>query len=108
LSQWRGALPRAALLALGVALIPLPAAAGDTPMSPKPRNLQQAMARIVARDASAARPAAARKQTAVQGTQSASFFKTRTGAVIAAVMIAGTGYALYSAQQDRIHSPAKN
>lgn len=39
--------------------------------------------------------------------QSSSFFKTRTGVVIAAVMIAGTGYALYSAQHDRIHSAGK-
>jgi hypothetical protein len=109
LTLWRGAFPRAMLLALGVALIPLPVAAGDTAASPKTRNLQASMARIVARDVGSTRPVAARRaeQGRVQGTQSATFFKTRTGAVIAAVMIAGTGYALYSAQHDRIHSAGK-
>ena len=38
-----------------------------------------------------------------QATKSGSFFKTRTGLVVIAVMAVGTGYALYSAKEDRIH-----
>ena len=38
-----------------------------------------------------------------QATKSGSFFKTRTGLIVIAVMAVGTGYALYSAKEDRIH-----
>jgi hypothetical protein len=104
-----GALTRAVLLGLGVALIPWPAAAADSVVPPKPRTLQASMARIVARESGTARPAAVRaaRQGSAQGSQSPGFFRTRAGAVIAAVMIAGTGYALYSTRHDRVHSPGK-
>ncbi|MEO8077645.1 MAG: hypothetical protein ABI818_15055 [Acidobacteriota bacterium] len=77
-------------------------------VSAKAQNLQQAMAGLVARDLRAGRAAAVRR--AEQGNlaaQSPGFFKTRAGVVIAAVMIAGTGYALYSSSHDRIHSAGK-
>ena len=38
-----------------------------------------------------------------QATKSASFFKTPTGLLVIAVMAVGTGYALSSAKEDRIH-----
>lgn len=44
---------------------------------------------------------------AAQSTKSASFFKTRTGLLVIAVMAVGTGYALYSAKEDRIHSSSR-
>jgi hypothetical protein len=34
--------------------------------------------------------------------QSRSFFKSRTGAIVLAVFAVGTGYAIYSAREDRI------
>jgi len=37
-----------------------------------------------------------------QATSSGSFFKTRTGLFVIAVMAVGTGYAVYSAKEDRI------
>jgi hypothetical protein len=37
-----------------------------------------------------------------QATESGSFFKTRTGLLVIVAMAAGTGYALYSAKEDRI------
>ena len=37
-----------------------------------------------------------------QATKTGSFFKTRTGVLVLAVMAAGTGYALYSLKEDRI------
>lgn len=37
-----------------------------------------------------------------QATKTGSFFKTRTGAVVLIVMALGTGYAVYSAKEDRI------
>jgi hypothetical protein len=48
-----------------------------------------------------------RSEQAAPGTDSPTFFKTPTGAVVLAVMIVGVGYALYSAQHDRINSPGK-
>lgn len=106
----RRAVPRALLLAASVALVPLPLAAADSAPTPKTRKIDAAMQRIVERDLRTAGKAPAVKARAAQGgtaPQSAGFFRTRTGVVIAAVMIAGTGYALYSAQHDRIHSAGK-
>lgn len=41
-------------------------------------------------------------KTPVQATNSGSFFKTRTGAMVLVVMAVGTGFALRSASKDRI------
>jgi hypothetical protein len=105
----RGALPRAVLLASSVALLSLPVAAADGAPTPKTPSLEASMARIVARDLRTAIAAPAVKAAAAQGADNSSpaFFKTRVGLVVAAVMVAGTGYALYSAQHDRIHSAGK-
>lgn len=45
---------------------------------------------------------AASKGTPAQATKSGSFFKTRTGLLVIAIMAVGTGYAVYSAKEDRI------
>ena len=106
----RGVGWRALLLAAAVTLVPLPALAGDSP--PATRHLQASMTRIVARDLAAAKttPNAAARRAGQGDTgigQSGGFFRTRAGVLVAAVMIAGAGYAVYSAQHDRIHSPGK-
>lgn len=112
-SSWRRALWRAVLLAIITTLIPLPAAASDAPTPEKAPTIKASMESIVARDLTAApattRAAAAR--SARQGTTPGSpsgFFRSRAGMVALVAMVAGTGYALYSASHDRIHSPAKN
>jgi hypothetical protein len=74
------------------------------------------MSKIVARDVAAAKakpaPMRADKQ-ATPGTQgtpgadSPAFFKTGPGIAVLAVMAVGAGFAIYSTQHDRIHSPAK-
>lgn len=109
-TSWRGALWRAVLLAFITTLSPLPAAASDALTTEKAPTIKASMESIVARDLTTApaRPAAAR--SARQGPAPASgsgFFKSRAGMVALVVMVAGTGYALYSAKQDRIHSPGK-
>lgn len=108
--SWRGALWRAVLLAIITTLSPLPAAASDALTTDKAPTIKASMESIVARDLAAApaRPAAAR--SARQGPTPGSgpgFFKSRAGMVALVAMVAGTGYALYSASHDRIHSPAK-
>ena len=122
ISSWRGILPRAALLAAIVALVPLPLAAADGAAqgkTPSPgggasslsfRTIKRSMEQIVARDVASA-PASARVVRRARQGQSAGasegFFKTGPGIVALVVVAAGTGYALYSASHDRIHSAGK-
>ena len=113
LTRWRGPLGRAVLLGLAAALIALPAAANDatTAAATKTPISQVSLRQIAVREAG--RTPLARTSTvrrSGQGDaakQSRSFFKSRAGAVAFAVMIVGTGYAVYSAQHDRITSPDK-
>jgi len=120
----RGALPRAVLLAVIVALVPLPVTAAENGKPPaKPSSLREAAATIPPRDLAVVktsdspqrssqtmtRPAFRRSEQASNPTtQSSSFFTTPTGIVVLSALAAGVGYALYSAQHDRIHSPGKN
>lgn len=108
--SWRGALWRAVVLAIITTLSPLPVAASDALTPEKAPTIKASMETIVARDLTAApvRPAAARsaRQGPTPGSASG-FFKSRAGMVALVAMVAGTGYALYSASHDRIHSAAK-
>jgi hypothetical protein len=100
-------------LSLGVitALIPLPAAASDTATkAPEAPKIKASMEKIVARDVAATpvRKAAVRNDSqAGSSAGSPGFFKTGPGMVALAVLAVGTGYALYSASHDRIHSAGK-
>lgn len=108
LTHWRGALPRAVLLAAAVTLVPIPGLASDAKDAAKRKTIQASMQEIVKREAArtpAARVTARRAQTNTS-KESPGFFRSGPGMVALAVMIAGTGYALYSASHDRIHSPA--
>jgi hypothetical protein len=106
---WRGFLPRAGLFAVILALLPLPVAAEHGTAQAKTSNISVSMERIVSRDigrapvASSRRPA---RQAQAAGNASG-FFKSKPGIIALVVMAAGTGYALYSASHDRIHSPGK-
>jgi hypothetical protein len=108
--SWCGRMIRAATLVTIAALIPLPAAASDTATTPSPPTIRKSMEKISVRDV-AAKPV--RKDVARDDRQGSSagsspgFFKTKPGIIALAVMGAGVGYALYSAQNDRIHSPGK-
>ena len=92
------------------ALVPLPAIAGDPGTAKPTPSIRESATQIVARDVSAARVPAVRARAARQGSTSpasTSFFKSRPGMIALAVVAAGTGYAIYSAQHDRIHSAGK-
>jgi hypothetical protein len=111
ISSWRGILPRAGLLAAIIALVPLPLTAADGGAAPsKSPTIKRSMEQIVARDLTSA-PASARVVRRARLSQSAGasegFFKTGPGIVALVVLAAGTGYALYSASHDRIHSAGK-
>ena len=110
LSFWRSAIPRAVLLAVVVALIPLPVAAADPGSPAPPPALKASIAKAAAPEAVAAARATA--QQAQQGAKvadksaldSPSFFKTPAGIVTMIVLAAGVGYGCYSLSHDRIHS----
>jgi hypothetical protein len=59
--------------------------------------------------AGAVAPAAATRaeQSGAPNTESAAFFKSGVGVAVVAVLAVGAGYALYSAQHDRVHSAGK-
>lgn len=102
-------LPRALALAVAMTVIPLPVAAADGRPA-KAGPIRASVAKFAATDAAA--PRASRAKTTRRSAQDApgqdrSFFKSRPGMLALAVMIVGTGYALYSAREDRITSPAK-
>lgn len=108
---WRRTYARvvAAGMTIALASVPLAAAAADS-TAPPPVNLKAA----VAKAASTARlesNTTARVQTAQQGTSMApdskSFFKTPLGIAVIAIVGSGTAYAVYSAQNDRIHSTTR-
>lgn len=105
-SRWRMAFPVVML-----SLVPLPAVAGDGGTAKKGSpTIAASAAQIVARDVAATPGPTSRVREARQGsapTGSTSFFKTRPGIIALSVLAAGTGYALYSAQHDRIHSAGK-
>ena len=116
------AVPRALVLAVCVALIPLPVAAGEsqppskpshteTAKSPESGTLRAAIEKVDLRDLKMPAKNEPVRRSA-QGTdpikQSSSFFKTGTGITVLAIAAAGVAYALYSTSHDRIHSPGRN
>ena len=70
-------------------------------------SLKEGATRAAARTPLASAPRASRAAQDTAAKDSPGFFKTKGGAVALAVMVLGVGYALYSAQNDRITSPAK-
>lgn len=112
-TRWRGPGGRAIPLALAGALIALPVAANDhapAPQSAKASTQQVSVRELAAREATKAplaRTNTVRRAEQSTAKDSGSFFKSRQGAVALAVMVLGTGYAIYSSKHDRITSPAK-
>jgi hypothetical protein len=105
--SWCGRMIRAATLVVMTALIPLPVVAADTATTKSPPTIKASMERIVARDIAAAKAIARADRQGGSPGSSPNFFKTGPGMIALVVMAVGTGYALYSAQHDRIHSAQK-
>ena len=108
-SVWR--VTGAAVVGVMLALAPLPVAAAE----PSPRaasvDFRAAVLKIAASETLASVPASAVPDRAQSGgaspLESKSFFKTPLGAAVIAIVGAGTAYAVYSAQHDRIHSASR-
>ena len=115
-SRWRGPAGRVATLVLAAALISLPVAASaagpaQTAATAKAVSLHQAVAREAAREAmrTPRAQAPASKRRADQSSENGvmTFLKSRPGMIAVAVMAVGTGYAVYSANHDRIVSAGR-
>jgi len=101
---------RAVLLAFLASLIPMSATAAEKPARPEPGVLEAAVKTIAVDGERGARPATAATVRSAQqppSQRSGSFFRSKPGILAIAVMAVGAGYALYSAQEDRIKSPGK-
>lgn len=106
ISPRRRRLGRMLVLALTVALLPLPALAdqGQATVSP---GIRVSAAAIASREPLAARTTPSPQEQAPAEAQSSSFFRKPLGIAALVVFAAGTGYALYSVKNDRINSPGK-
>jgi hypothetical protein len=111
LAPWRGGWPRAIVFAVIVALLPLPALAGEPGSPAKGKSLTAAVERAAQREVLRTRAVSA---TAQQGTQKAGpdlgswgFFKTPLGVGVLALLAAGTSYAVYSKFNDRVRAPGR-
>lgn len=104
--KWRRILPCVLVLALIVAAVPLPCAAqgvGHPAAKPGLKASIGPIARAMALD----KPVPASRSSVqspgdARTPESRSFFKTPIGVVVLAVVAAGAGYAVYSANHDRI------
>lgn len=112
-SGWRCARVCVRVIAAGmtIALTSLPLAAAEADRAVAPSiNLKAAIDKAAATERLAPNTAA-RVQTAqpagATNLGSRAFFKTPLGVAVIAVVGAGTVYAVYSAQNDRIHSAAR-
>lgn len=89
--------------------IPLPAAASEKTPAPKAKATQTSLRQTIAREAARTplRSSAGSSRADQSNTGSTGFFKSKPGAIALAVMVVGSGYALYSASHDKIHSPGR-
>ena len=116
-SRWRGPTGRVATLVLAAALISLPVAASEAgPLqtadtTAKAVSLHQAVAREAARAAArtprAQAPTSKERADQASGDGVMSFLKSRPGMIAVTVVAIGTGYAIYSANHDRILSAGR-
>ena len=109
ISQW---ISRVLVAALILTATPLPTFAGEPPGPPAPAPAPT-LSELVKQAAAVTPipPVRAQAQTGASAGRtdfgSPSFFKKPVGIAVLCTLAAGVGYAIYSTQNDRIHSPAK-
>jgi hypothetical protein len=91
---------------LATAFVPMVAAQAQAPSTNtnafSNKSIEKAVADTKVAPEGSSRVSADAPKTPAQATKTGSFFKTRTGVLVLAIMAAGTGYALYSVKEDRI------
>jgi hypothetical protein len=113
---WRCTFARAMAIAMAVALVPLPALAGENGAPVKPgKNLSASIASAAAKEAVAASRTSAVSAQSEQATAKNpdlgtwGFFKTPLGIGVAVVLVAGAAYAAYgfTDKGGRIRAPGR-
>ena len=103
---WRRPVLRVLVLALAVALAPMPALAGDPPPTQPTVNLSASVDKAVAKEVVAMKHAGVARSQDSGGTTtdlgSPSFFKTPAGIVAIAAAVVGLGFTLRSTSKDRV------
>lgn len=99
----------ACVVAMAVAAAPLPSFAGQAgaPVASKPTLTASIQRAVAVTPLAPARGQAAGATADKSVLGSASFFKSKAGAIALAVVAAGAGYAFYAAKHDRINSVAR-
>ncbi len=105
---WRRTVARLLVLALAVAAAPVSLLAGE-PQGPPPAvpKLTASIDKAVQHELGKldkASPKAARQAGAPVQSSASNFFKSKAGMFTLAMMVAGTGYAVYSTFHDRVKS----
>lgn len=109
LSRSPAGLRRVAMLAIAVTLVALPLLAADRPPASATQPIKASIAKHATTDVLVSTPTRAERKTTSTRAQSPSaksggFLRSPAGIACLAVIAAGTGYAVYSARHDRIHS----
>jgi len=104
-SQW---VMRVLIFALAVAAAPLPSFAGERNAPVKPRPT---LTMLIKQAANVTPVTVARAQGTSKADKSSldspSFFKSKAGVIALVVLTAGAAFTIYSSQNDRIHSVAR-
>jgi hypothetical protein len=105
--SWR-LVARVVIIALVLAAIPLPGLAEESTQPNAAPGLRASIAKAAANTkvSPSQGQKAATPDKAALGSKS--FFKTPAGMIVLAVVAAGSGYAIYSAGKDRIHSVVRD
>lgn len=109
---WRPSVARVGVLAVAIAVAPLPVAAGESgaPAAKPAPGIRTAVEKVVAtQKLEVTRTAARAQQTGSTSTDlgSTSFFRSPAGIIALVALAAGVGYTLYSTSNDRVKSPAR-
>jgi len=103
---WRRPVLRVLVLAMAVALAPLPALAGDPPATQPTVNLSASVSKAVAKEAVTLKQTSVARSQDSGGTTtdlgSPSFFKSPAGIIAIAASVVGLGLTLRSTSKDRV------
>jgi hypothetical protein len=105
-SQW---VIRVLVVALAVAAAPLPSFAGDpnTPVKPRPTLTLLVKQAAAVTPVTVARAQGTTNKADKSSLDSPSFFKSKAGVIALVVLTAGAAFTIYSSQNDRIQSVAR-
>jgi hypothetical protein len=105
-SQW---VIRVLVVALAVAAAPLPSFAGDpnAPVKPRPTLTMLVKQAAAVTPVTVARAQGTSNKADKSSLDSPSFFKSKAGVIALVVLGAGAAFTIYSSQNDRIHSVAR-